>query len=334
MNGLSLGDLANSFMLQQRGSALKIEMARLTQELTSGQVSDVKNVVAGNYSYLTDIETGLLALKGHKIATTEASQFAGAMQSVLGKVQDDAMGFATDLITVSSGGLDSVSVQAGNEALEVLKSTIGALNTNIAGRSLFAGAATDTAPLASADDIMGELRTILTGVSGVAPKMAVIQGWFDDPAGFEALIYRGSDREISPFELSELETVSVDVKAIDPALKETLKNLTLAAVTADVALNVNAIERRALLLAAGEGLLTNQEDLSAVRAKVGYLEARIENAATRNASENLSLQYARGSLLGADPYETATRLEEVQFQLQSLYAVTVKSSQLSLVNFL
>ena len=168
MNGLSLGDLANSFMLQQRGSALKIEMARLTQELTSGQVSDVKNVVAGNYSYLTDIETGLLALKGHKIATTEASQFTGAMQFVLGKVQDDAMGFATDLITVSSGGLDSVSVQAGNEALEVLKSTIGALNTNIAGRSLFAGAATDTSPLASADDIMGELRTILAGVSGVA----------------------------------------------------------------------------------------------------------------------------------------------------------------------
>jgi flagellar hook-associated protein 3 FlgL len=73
MNGLSFGDLANPFMLQQRGAALKIEMAQLTQELTSGQVSDVKNVVAGNYSYLTDIETGLLALKEHKIATTEAS---------------------------------------------------------------------------------------------------------------------------------------------------------------------------------------------------------------------------------------------------------------------
>ena len=50
MTGLSLGDLANSFMLQQRGAALKTEMAQLTQELTSGQVSDVKNVVAGNYS--------------------------------------------------------------------------------------------------------------------------------------------------------------------------------------------------------------------------------------------------------------------------------------------
>jgi flagellar hook-associated protein 3 FlgL len=86
--------------------------------------------------------------------------------------------------------------------------------------------------------------------------------------------------------------------------------------------------------AAGEGLITNQEDLTAVRAKVGYIEARIENAATRNESENRSLQFARGSLLGTDPYETATRLEEVQFQLQSLYAATDKTSQLSLVNFL
>ena len=31
MNGLSLGDLATSFMLQNRGSALKAEMSRLTK---------------------------------------------------------------------------------------------------------------------------------------------------------------------------------------------------------------------------------------------------------------------------------------------------------------
>ena len=334
INSLSLGDLANSLMLQQLESALKTEMSRLTQELTSGQTSDVKGVLAGNYSYLAGIETGLSTLKAHKVATTEASQFTNSMQLVLGTVHDQAMGFATDLITVASGGLDSVAVQTGNEALEVLKSTIGAFNTSIAGRSLFAGAATDKLPLGDAEDVIAELRTVLAGVTGASSKLLAIDNWFSDPAGFEATIYHGSNSGVAPFDLSASEALTVDIKATDEGIRDTLKNLAIAAIASDDIVDVDAAEREVLLRTAGERLLTNQDDLTAIRAKVGYAEARIESIATRNASESVSLEYAKGSLLEADPYETAMRLEEVQFQLQSLYTVTAKTSKLSLVNFL
>lgn len=139
---------------------------------------------------------------------------------------------------------------------------------------------------------------------------------------------------MSPFQLSESEALTVDIKATNPELKDTLKNLAIAAIAADKTLTVNNTERSALLLAAGEGMLRNQDGLTSLRAQIGFAEARIDSMATRNASESVSLEYAKGTLLAADPYETATRLGEVQFQLQSLYAVTVKTSQLSLVNFL
>ena len=126
----------------------------------------------------------------------------------------------------------------------------------------------------------------------------------------------------------------MDIKATNPELKDTLKNLAIAAIAADKTLTVNNTERSALLLAAGEGILRNQDGLTSLRAQIGFAEARIDSMATRNASESVSLEYAKGTLLAADPYDTATRLGEVQFQLQSLYAVTVKTSQLSLVNFL
>lgn len=229
INSLSLGDLANSLMLQQLESALKTEMSRLTQELTSGQTSDVKGVLAGNYSYLAGIETGLSTLKAHKVATTEASQFTNSMQLVLGTVHDQAMGFATDLITVASGGLDSVAVQTGNEALEVLKSTIGAFNTSIAGRSLFAGAATDKLPLGDAEDVIAELRTVLAGVTGASSKLLAIDNWFSDPAGFEATIYHGSNSGVAPFDLSASEALTVDIKAMDEGIRDTLKNLAIVA---------------------------------------------------------------------------------------------------------
>ena len=334
MNGLSLGDLATSFMLQNRGSALKTEMTRLTQELTSGQVSDVKGVLTGNYSYLTGIEASLSTLQGYKISTTEAAQFAGSMQAVLENVQESTSNLGTNLIIVSSGGLDNVAKQSGAEAFETLKSVMSALNTNIAGRNLFSGAATDKSALGSADDLMTQLRSILVGVSGVAAKASTIQDWFDDPAGFKAAIYGGSDISLSPFQLSDSEALTLNINATNPELKDTLKNLAIAAISADETVTFDHSERSALLLEAGEGLLRNQDDLTSLRAQVGFAEGRIEIMATRNASESVSLEYAKGTLLAADPYETAIRLEEVQFQLQSLYAVTVKTSQLSLVNFL
>ena len=334
MNGLSLGDLANSFMLQNRGSALKAEMSRLTQELTSGQVSDVRSVLAGNYSYLTGIEASLSTLQGYKTSTTEAAHFSASMQLVLENVQDSTSTFGNNLFIVASGGLDSVVVQSGNEAFEVLKGTMSALNTNIAGRSLFSGAATDQSALGSADDLMTELRFILTGVNGAPSKISAIQDWFDDPMGFEAAIYGGSDTGLAPFQLAVSEALTLDIKATNPELKDTLKNLAIATIAADETLTANSLERSALLMAAGEGMLQNQDDLTSLRARIGFAEARIDSVATRNASESVSLEYAKGTLLAADPYETATRLEEVQFQLQSLYAVTVKTSQLSLVNFL
>ena len=69
-------------------------------------------------------------------------------------------------------------------------------------------------------------------------------------------------------------------------------------------------------------------------ARVGVAEARIEQAATRNNAARTSLEYSRNKLIAADPYETAAQLQTVQFQLESLYSVTVRNANLSLVNFL
>ena len=334
MNSLSLGDLANSFMLQQRSSALKTELSKLTTELASGQVSDVKSVLAGNLSYLTDIENGLSTLQGYKVSSAEAAQFTNAMQTVLETVQETSSTFGANLILVTNGNLDSVAVQSSSEAFELLKSTIGTLNSDFAGRSLFSGAATDQPALGSADQLIADLRAEVTGVVGSTSKIAAIESWFDDPAGFDSSFYGGSTTNITPFKVSDSEELFIEIRATDPAIKDTLKNFALAALAADDILNIDHVERKDLLLAAGEGLLQNQEGVTGLRTQVGFLESRIEVASTQNESERLSLEYDKGSLLEADPYETAIRLEEVQFQLQSLYSVTVRTSQLSLVNFL
>ena len=59
-----------------------------------------------------------------------------------------------------------------------------------------------------------------------------------------------------------------------------------------------------------------------------------EEASTRLSAERTSYEIARTGLLEADPYETASRLEDVQFQLEALYAVTARMARLSLTSYL
>ena len=152
--------------------------------------------------------------------------------------------------------------------------------------------------------------------------------------GFDDLIYAGSDVALAPFVLSETERVSLDVRANDPALKNVLMYTTLAALADDPALGLTVPQQSELFGIAGLALQSGQDLLTDVRSRIGVAEARIEKISARNQAEATGIEFARNALIQADPFETATQLESVQFQLQSLYSITVRSSQLSLVNFL
>lgn len=334
MSNLSLGDLAQSFMLQRRGSALKSELTQLTEELTSGKVSDVKAVLAGNVSYLTDIENDLSTLGSYKIVNTETAQFADATQIALERIQDVTSALSTTALTSSTSTIAPVLDGVSNDAAHDLEVIMAALNTSSGGRSLFAGNATDQAAAADAQTILNALRTATAGALSPDDLIAATDAWFNDPSGFAATAYLGSDTALSPFRLSEAETVSLDITAGNSEFRNLIRNVALAALAADPSYGFDSEDKQEILFEAGNGLFANQPDLVALRANVGASQARIEAVITQNAAEETSLTFAKGALLHADPYETAIKLEEVQFQLQSLYTVTARMSDLSLVNFI
>ena len=137
-----------------------------------------------------------------------------------------------------------------------------------------------------------------------------------------------------PFRVGNDETVEVRVTANDAALRDILKQVSIAVISEDASFGFSTSERQGLLRDSGQGLFQIQTDLTAVRASVGSAQARIDAVSTRNATEENALLIAKGALLQVDPYEAATELEAVQFQLQSLYTVTARMSDMSFVNFI
>lgn len=334
MTTLSLGDLASSLVLRNRTTQLRQTMAQLTQEMSTGQIADPNKRLGGDLSYLTEIERNLKTLEGFKLATGEAAIFADAVQASLGRIHDSVTDLAPTLIVAGQALQPAVRDNAIYQAQSALEAAVSALNAEVSGRSLFGGTAIDRAPLADAGTLLAELGTVLAGLTSPADIRQAASDWFDDPAGFRAVIYDGAAQGLAPFRLGAGEEVGFDLRADDPAIRDVLRDLALVALADDPSLAWSATTQNGVMIEAGEALLNNANALAGLRSDLGYAQGRIEAAETRNAAARNSLEIARNNVLQADPFETATRLEETQFQLESLYSVTVRTSRLSLLSFL
>lgn len=334
MNYVSIGDLLQTFQIRRQNSFLKAEVGRLTNELASGKTSDISKAVAGDFTALAGIERSLATYKAFKITTGEASLAVESMQGVLRTIQITSSDLGPALLTASNSAQPSVQQAVAVDVRQKLDGVISQLNTQLADRSLFSGASLDQPALASGAAIMTDVMTAIAGLTTADSIALAIDGWFAPGGDFDTVAYLGSPNPQSAFQLSPDEQAQVAVTASDTAIREVLKGFVLGAVLAEGALVASPGEAAAILGKSGVQLITSQSELAVLQARVGSVEARIEAAEIANSAARTALEIARGEMIGIDPYDAATRLEETQSQLETLYTLTARLSRLSLADFL
>lgn len=334
MTMTTIGDLARSFVMRHQNAVLKGELNTLTAEIGSGQTQNVARHLGGDYSYLSDIEQSLRIVKGYGLAASEATQFTDTMQTVLGAVQDTTTALSADLLMASNGALPSVRASVAHNAAGRMDTIVSALNTSVAGRGMFAGIATDRPALAPADTMLAALRPAIAGLTDPVNYLAAIDAWFAPGGGFDTVGYLGATTSLAPFRVAQGSTIDLDLRADDARLRAVLADAAAAALSTDPAASLDDTGVAALQRRVGERILSTNDALTGLRADLGFAQSRLEEASSRLAAERTALDYARGSLLSVDPYESATRLEETEFRLESLYAVTARLSRLSLMEYL
>lgn len=330
----SIGDLARGLTLQTRATDIKAQIETLSHELSTGQVQDISSHLDGDYSHLLDLDRSLDRLDAFSVATAEAGLFTDAMQQSLGVFDGALSDITASLLAFGTANHAITHEQASVQARNELDTMMAALNTRIGGRSLFSGTATDVSPLPSSETLLTALEAELAGLVTTNDIRNAAETWFNDPAGFDALIYQGSDTALAPMQISENERISLPITATDPTFKAALRDVAVVALVADDSLALPVGQRAGLFRQLAVDMANTQDSTTKLRAEVGATEARVEQAVTRNAAARTSAEFSRNQLIAADPYETATRLQTVQFQLESLYSVTVRNANLSLVNFL
>ncbi|KUP94775.1 flagellin N-terminal helical domain-containing protein [Tritonibacter horizontis] len=335
MNVTSFGDMAQYLFLRNRSVDLTKQLDTLTQEMSTGIASDLPTKLGGDLGFVADLERSISKLDSYQVAAQESALFASTAQGYMERINNNALDLGSDILALTSTANATTAEELAQQSVSFLKETINNLNGQLSGRSLFAGTDTSTVPLESADTMMAALVTEVGTLTDVDDIAQAVQDWFDDPSGFDAIMYNGSTNSMSSVRIGASEEVNFSLRADDEAFKQAMKSFALGGLASgDYLSHLSTVEAADLVARAGEELMTTQSELTDIQSNIGFIEARIEETQTRNSAALTSLGTTLNDLILADPAETASRIEEVQFQLEALYTVTVRSSQLNLLNYM
>ncbi|MFQ6550765.1 flagellar biosynthesis protein FlgL [Aestuariibius insulae] len=330
-----IGDLSQTFMTRRQNVALKTDLNRLTAELSSGQISDVSASEKGDLGRAGYLETTLSRLSALTQTANETKSLLEATQIALERVTSQTGGVAREVLQVPAPRSAADIMQLSDIAYDAFTATVSALNSSVAGTSLFAGDNVSGAALVDADVILADLTSAVAGAASAADLKAGIDAWFKDAGGgFEATAYLGSTDPRAPVVLEGEDQVKASVLASDPALRETLAGLAMAVLSSTHGGFADPAEQNSAVTLAVDSLLTAERGMIGLQEKVGREEFKLETIAVRIAAEDTALQISRTELLEADPFATASALDEMQIQLELHYTLTARLSRLSLSQYI
>jgi flagellar hook-associated protein 3 FlgL len=146
--------------------------------------------------------------------------------------------------------------------------------------------------------------------------------------------YLGASGPSETARLGDGSIAEVSVRANSPELRTVLAAAAMGAMLEGGPAGLPHAERADLARQSGLALLAAAGPFAESRGRLGRAEQAVEMASVRLQSERTSLAIQRNDMLAADPFTTATRLQEVQTQLQITFEITARLAGLSFADYL
>lgn len=209
------------------------------------------------------------------------------------------------------------------------------MNATIGSQFLFSGNRPDTPALEDPDVILAELRNVVTAAPDVATAITDLDAWFQPGGDYDTIAALGSATGGGDVYLDEGQRIDTAVTVHDAGIRTALSGLAMAALAAEGTVPaVPADARFDMASAAARRMLQGEADLVTTRSGLGAAEARIEAARVQAEATRTTLELEETRLTSADPYTTATEIESVRLQLENLFVLTSRLSNLSLTSYL
>jgi flagellar hook-associated protein 3 FlgL len=328
-------DLARLQALQKQAFATRNKLDVAAREMTTQLKANRFDATGGNLTRLHALERSLdrNAVYTETISLTELR--LEIMQESLGQILTPAEDLAIDISDSVGKGDYATSLLHAATARRTFAATVGLLNTQVAGQSLFAGTATDSAALAPADAILADLDALAAGSPDAATAIAAIDAYLAKPAGaFYTNGYIGSVDDLTPVQIGEGQSLDYGMRGDNDQLVAMLRSQAMAAVVDGGAFAGNQAEQMAMMAESGAQMLAAKEGILDLRAGVGSLQEAVERAKAQRVSERDTLDLARTKIVVTDPLEAASAYQALEVQLEAIYTVTARLANLRFANFM
>lgn len=329
------------FPAQPRQAAIKTLVSRLRERSDDARTAtvterhaDVTHVLNGRVSELVQMEKSIRDLQGYAEAIALAEGRAATAQRALDQVRASAQQITDTTDLLRTNGTDDDFTTLSTQARGQLGSLVASLNTSFAGRMLFAGDAVDQAPIADAETIMTVSVPFLeAGLTPGAAYANLQNEFFAAGASFDTTLYLGGTGDAPRVEVAPGERVDYAARADETPTRNVLFNMTVLAAAYDQTNSIAADVREGLIALGSEGLRNSIGSIGQVQGRMGTAEARIATIKSRNIASEASLTLSLNELAGADSFEAAVTLRDLENQLEVAFATTSRLANLTLANF-
>ena len=330
----SIGDLSQHFQSLRQTTSIKDRLYMLSNEVTTGTKSDLTAHLNGDVNRLLSLDREIEVMEHYKSSANEASQVMALMQNSLEALDALRIQQAEQSLAITESTARPILNATADSAEERFTEMVATLNRRSGDRSLFAGIQTDGAALASAADMLDDMVASVPAPPTVENIRLAVENWFADPiGGFETVGFIGSNEPIE-VRVSQNQSVGLNATAADDGIKQVLKAMATGAIAGRLSSGLSNSQYAELIQNAGVDLLSSATDLNALRGRLGTSESIVMNKIAEQEAQLTAFSTTRNNMVNSDPFETAVRLQEVQQQLETHFAVTARISGLSLANYL
>lgn len=297
---------AQQELLMTNIRALQARVADTMIQASSGKVSQQYSGIAPDAKRLVGLEATDASLNQYVANNTLIDQRLQSMETNTSQAMDIASQLKSLLVqATSTGNAQNMGLDA--TARTLLDQVGSLLNVKLDGRYLFAGSATDTAPV----DL-----TALAAPPSTYPSTA------------DTSYYNGDGVTLSTKAGPNLD-IDYGVKADEPGFEELIRSLKLVS-TAVLSPNPDMTRLNEALDVVNSAI----QDIPNITARIGAARAGLTTA---NAAHGEAQQYVEQNITGianVDVTDAITRLSADQTNLQASYATIAQLSNVSLLNYL
>lgn len=350
----------DSLVSQRRVAAdLGQRVAQAGQEATTGFKSDIFRSLGLRASEALTLRAGMARNQTFIASNEMLASRLDLTALTLRQTRETVQGFLD--LAISNADMPTQTASELQRAAQMaLDRLIGTVNTTFRGVPLFAGTDSAMLPLQGWDmphpvtgiaprDVLA--ATVGAGIADAADataKAARLSEIFASSSAlvpaeerFEASFFNGTPRLAADGTTNARVTARIDettqlphgIQANDPAFTNMLRGLSMLASTnpADIA------DPEAYRIWVGEAVSAISMGITGIidtESRLGGQQQSLDQTLRMQRERDVLYNSQVLSLEGVDPYEAATRLTNLQTQLEATYMVTSRLSRLSFLNFM